>query len=469
MAAAAAAAAALVLLLVLHRHLPVSVAAAPSRDAASLLHLKSSLGNATALSAWSLSADGPPCGPPSPWPGVVCFRGILTGLRLSGMGLSGTPDLDGLSRLPGLRTLSLSSNSLSGPLPAFNRRLPGLKSLYLSGNRFSGPLPDDFFVGLSHLKKLWLNANAFTGPLPSSLIRATALIELHLEDNGFTGQLPPDPPAALSEFNASHNDLEGPVPASFKKFGAGAFGGNAYLCYAAADDKKPCKKPEPEPEATLGEKVAMTLVVLILTAAVAAVCLRTCRKQRVRAFDTLGVENGKVDSGGGGGEKIEDGVDAAKASSQHNGKRSVVADSVVSAPANGGGGGGGGGGVEGGGGDLVMVNEGKGKFGMADLMKAAAEVLGSGGLGSAYKAVMSGGAGAAVVVKRMRDMNRVGKETFDVEMRRLGRLRHPNVLPPLAFHYRKEEKLLVFEYIPKGSLLYVLHGQIFLFLLSKSV
>jgi len=33
-------------------------------------------------------------------------------------------------------------------------------------------------------------------------------------------------------------------------------------------------------------------------------------------------------------------------------------------------------------GDLTMVNEEKGVFGMTDLMKASAEVLGNGGLGS---------------------------------------------------------------------------------------
>ncbi|OAY84527.1 Pollen receptor-like kinase 3, partial [Ananas comosus] len=455
---AAATATTLILLVVLHRHLAVSAAAAPSPDAAALLLLKDSLGKRHRLSAWS-SPPSPPVRSPSPGPASSAST-ASSPASASPAWASPAPPTSTRSPASPASALSLSSNSLSGPLPAFNRRLPALKSLYLSGNRFSGPLPDDFFVGLAHLKKLWLNANAFTGPPHRAAPRGQR----------FTGQLPPDPPAALSEFNASHNDLEGPVPASFKKFGAGAFVGNAYLCYGA-DDKKPCKKPEPEPEATLGEKVAMALVVLLLAAAAAAVCLRTCRKQRVRAFDTLGVDNGAVESGdekrgvrdGGGADAV---VDAAKGSSQHNNsKKSAVADSVVSAPADGGGGGGGaagnvGGGGGGGGlgsGDLVMVNEGKGRFGLADLMKAAAEVLGSGGLGSAYKAVMSGGAGAAVVVKRMRDMNRVGKETFDVEMRRLGRLRHPNVLPPLAFHYRKEEKLLVYEYIPKGSLLYVLH------------
>lgn len=110
-----------------------------------------------------------------------------------------------------------------------------------------------------------------------------------------------------------------------------------------------------------------------------------------------------------------------------------------------------------------MVNEEKGIFGMQDLMKAAAEVLGNGGMGSAYKAKMSNG--VSVTVKRTRNMNRLGKEAFDAEIRRLAGLKHQNLLPPLAYHYRKEEKLLVYEYKPKRSLLLGLHGMLVLFLI----
>lgn len=52
----------------------------------------------------------------------------------------------------------------------------------------------------------------------------------------------------------------------------------------------------------------------------------------------------------------------------------------------------------------------------------------------------------------------MGKEVFDAEMRQFGRIRHRNIITPLAYHYRREEKLLITEYMPKGSLFYVLHG-----------
>ncbi|CAN1287422.1 Pollen receptor-like kinase 6 [Linum perenne] len=105
----------------------------------------------------------------------------------------------------------------------------------------------------------------------------------------------------------------------------------------------------------------------------------------------------------------------------------------------------------------VQMNEDKGVFGLADLMKSAAEAMGSGGLGSSYKAVLAGG--TAVVVKRIREMNAMGKDGFESEIRMLGKLRHPNVLTPLAFHYRKDEKLLIYEFVPTGSLLFLIHGE----------
>ncbi|KAK8547291.1 hypothetical protein V6N13_098004 [Hibiscus sabdariffa] len=106
--------------------------------------------------------------------------------------------------------------------------------------------------------------------------------------------------------------------------------------------------------------------------------------------------------------------------------------------------------------DMVMVNGEKGEFRLQDLMKASAEVLGNGVLGSAYKATLAGG--LSVVVKRMRWMNRLGKDEFDAELRRFGKLKHCNVLTPLAYYFRKEEKLIVSAYMPKGSLSYLLHG-----------
>lgn len=107
-------------------------------------------------------------------------------------------------------------------------------------------------------------------------------------------------------------------------------------------------------------------------------------------------------------------------------------------------------------GKLVFVRSDREKFELQDLLRASAEVLGSGSFGSSYKAALLGG--PAVVVRRFRQMNNVGKEGFYEHMRRLGSLSHPNLLPLIAFFYRKEEKLLISDFVENGSLASHLHG-----------
>lgn len=55
------------------------------------------------------------------------------------------------------------------------------------------------------------------------------------------------------------------------------------------------------------------------------------------------------------------------------------------------------------------------------------------------------------MVKRFKEMNGVGREDFAEHMRRLGRLAHPNLLPVVAYLYKKEKKLLVTD-MANGSL-----------------
>lgn len=105
---------------------------------------------------------------------------------------------------------------------------------------------------------------------------------------------------------------------------------------------------------------------------------------------------------------------------------------------------------------LSFVRDDRQRFDMQDLLRASAEILGSGCFGSSYKAALL--SGPVMVVKRFKQMNNVGREEFQEHMRRIGRLRHPNLLPLVAYYYKKEEKLLVSDYIPKGSLAVQLHG-----------
>lgn len=107
---------------------------------------------------------------------------------------------------------------------------------------------------------------------------------------------------------------------------------------------------------------------------------------------------------------------------------------------------------------LTFLRDDRERFDLPDLLKASAEILGSGVFGCTYKAAL-GSTGPVMVVKRYRQMNNVGKEEFQEHMRRLGRLRHTNLLPLVAFYYRKEEKLLVTDHIDNASLAVYLHGK----------
>ncbi|MED6222818.1 Pollen receptor-like kinase 3 [Stylosanthes scabra] len=431
-------------------NLPVSL----SGDTDALLKLKQSLTNADrVLDTWVPNAL--PCS----WLGVVCFNGMVTGLRLSDMGLSGTIDIDALVEIPGLRTLSFTNNTFTGPIPDFSR-LGAIKALLLSYNQFSGIIPSDFFTKLASLKKIWIDSNSFSGPIPESLMELELLKELHIENNHFSGRIPTVKEDLLS-FDASNNNLEGPIPESLAKFGENAFSGsgNEKLCgkplkRACDGNILPSFSPDKNQGSGSGSGSGWGFrMILFLFLAVVVAFLFVFMKSRRKSDDNEFGLMGRINS-------TDSMVDIHVASS--NGYRAPESEGAAAAGmAKRGVGGGGesnrgartkGGGMT----DLVMVNDERGVFGLQDLMKASAEVLGNGGLGSAYKAAMTNG--LSVVVKRMRDMNKMGRDVFDAEMKQFGRMRHKNILGPLAYHYRREEKLFVTEYMPKGSLLYVLHG-----------
>ncbi|XVF88920.1 hypothetical protein PTKIN_Ptkin19aG0089700 [Pterospermum kingtungense] len=408
-------------------------------DADTLLNFKKSLIKGD-LNSWAPGSS--PCG--KKWVGVMCSGETIIGLHLTGLQLTGQIDVQALLQLRGLKTISLSKNTFTGPIPEFNK-LVALRALYLSQNQFSGEIPKEFFQSMGSLRKVWLNENKFTGNIPESLLQLPRLVELHLEANQFSGTIPElKYPNVLGFLDLSRNNLQGQIPESFSKFNASSFEENVGLCGKPLG--KDCDKSgNPSgPNQEVGSSTAK-IVIIVATVGVVLffviVSIISAKRKRDDDFSVLNKEPVKeevvqvhVPDQSNSRSKASD--QSSKRSNSHSRKGSAGNKTGMA--------------------DLAMVNDEKGEFGLQDLMKAAAEVLGNGGLGSAYKAVMANG--LAVVVKRMKEMNRLGKDAFDVEMRRFGKLKHPNILTPLAYHFRREEKLIVSEYMPKGSLLYVLHG-----------
>ncbi|KAF5471639.1 hypothetical protein F2P56_008416 [Juglans regia] len=86
------------------------------------------------------------------------------------------------------------------------------------------------------------------------------------------------------------------------------------------------------------------------------------------------------------------------------------------------------------------------------------ELLGSGGFGRVYRGILPTSK-IEIAVKRVSHESRQGMREFVAEIVSIGRLRHRNLVPLLGYCRRKEELLLVYEYMPNGSLDKYLFGQ----------
>ncbi|GAB4831830.1 hypothetical protein Ancab_005844 [Ancistrocladus abbreviatus] len=79
------------------------------------------------------------------------------------------------------------------------------------------------------------------------------------------------------------------------------------------------------------------------------------------------------------------------------------------------------------------------------------ELLGSGGFGSVYQGILPK-SNVQVAVKRISNESKQGVREFLSEIESIGRLRHRNLVPLLGWGRRRGDLLLVYDYMPNGSL-----------------
>ncbi|RLN03690.1 putative inactive leucine-rich repeat receptor-like protein kinase [Panicum miliaceum] len=430
-------------------------AAALNTDGLALLALKFAVSDdpGGALATWR-DADADPCG----WAGVSCADGgggRVAGVELANASLAGYLPSE-LSLLSELQELSLPYNRLAGQIPVAVAALQKLATLDLAHNLLSGQVPAG--IGrLVSLARLDLSSNQLNGSLPPAIAGIPRLSGvLNLSYNHFTGGIPPEYggiPVAVS-LDLRGNDLAGEIPqvGSLVNQGPTAFDGNPRLCgfplkvECAGGVKDEPRIPEANPgmrdpgaAAEVGRRpqkrraspAVPILAAIVVVAIVAGVVLQwQCRRRCAAAAR-----------------------DEEKESTKEKGGTVTLAGSEDRRS---------GGGEEGE--VFVAVDDG---FGMEleELLRASAYVVGKSRGGIVYRVVP--GRGPAVAVRRLSepddgDSDGSGgwrrRRAFEAEAAAIGRARHPNVARLRAYYYAPDEKLLIYDYLPNGSLHSALHG-----------
>ncbi|KAI3789116.1 hypothetical protein L2E82_01904 [Cichorium intybus] len=138
----------------------------------------------------------------------------LIRLRVSNNSLSGRVP-DGFWGLPNVRLIDLSLNQFEGPVTPNIGEAKSLAQLFIAYNRFSGELPEEISK-VSSLVEMELMHNQFTGEIPSTIGDLKQLNSLYLEGNLFSGTIPESLGSCVSlyDLNLAGNSLSGQIPAS---------------------------------------------------------------------------------------------------------------------------------------------------------------------------------------------------------------------------------------------------------------
>ncbi|KAJ0523967.1 putative protein kinase RLK-Pelle-LRR-III family [Helianthus annuus] len=303
--------------------------------------------------------------------------------------------------------LQLPAKSFVGQIPPDTiGKLTSLRVLSLRYNGFYGELPSDF-SNLVSLTRLSLHYNRFNGTIPSYFFNFTQLFRLSLNNNNFSGQLPHMNAKNLYIFDVSFNSLNSSIPRSLSNFNISAFSRNIFLCgpptntkcspsYQSTDPGDEDKKENKTP-IIVGISLGSSLVLLVLLCGVRKKIYQQPKQHLLRD------------------ERMEENK-------------------------------------------LVLFDNGVYSFDLEDLLKASAVFLGEGSVGKSYKQVIQDN--TTVVVKRLKDVV-VTENEFKRTMEGLGSIKNKNIFVPLiGYYYSRDERLVIYDYIPARSLSALLHGGI---------
>ncbi|KAG1334980.1 receptor-like protein kinase HSL1 [Cocos nucifera] len=376
----------------------------------------------------------------------------LTRVRLTNNRLSGEVPA-GMWGLPHIWLLELKGNSFSGGISPVISNAANLSNLVISDNQFSGGIPSEMGA-LSKLYEFSAANNRLTGPLPSSLGNLAELGRLNLRNNSLSGELLRGIESwkKLSELNLAYNDFAGGIPQQL--------GDLPVLNYLDLSNNM------------LAGEIPVQLQNLKLNQF--NVSNNRLSGSLPPLFATQVYRNSFLGNPGLCGD-LSGLCPASEGSRARHGFVWLLRAIFMLAA-------------------LVLIvgvawfywryrNYRRSKLGMDkskwmltsfhklgfseyEILDCLDEdnVIGSGASGKVYKAVLSNG--EAVAVKKLwgasnRDADNVDQtvdDHFEAEVATLGKIRHKNIVKLWCCCTHKDCKLLVYEYMPKGSLGDLLHS-----------
>ncbi|KAG0632415.1 hypothetical protein M758_1G326700 [Ceratodon purpureus] len=189
------------------------------------------------LTGWTQN-NANPCGGQN-WLGIVCSGQTVTEIRLGGQNLNGKLSGWYLSQnLKNLRVIDVSGNNLTGDMPQqfpstltqmimnnnqFTGSLPqfdnlgALTTINLSNNKLTGNLNPQIFTLLVNAVTFDVSNNQIQGSLPDSVKNMKSLKTMNLQNNQLSGQLPGSLAqlTGLDTFNIENNKFTGFLPSGF--------------------------------------------------------------------------------------------------------------------------------------------------------------------------------------------------------------------------------------------------------------
>lgn len=384
---------------------------------------------------WNTTSD--PC--KDNWRGVTCDAALLVRrVVLDQLNLNGVLDAASLCNVTSIWVLSLKNNNLSGGIQSEISNCRALTHLYLAGNRFSGGLPSSV-PQLGILKRLDISNNDLSGPLPD-LSRISGLLTFLAQNNQLTGEIPNFDFSNLLQFNVSNNNFSGPIPGDVDgRFGLDSFSGNKLLYGEPSPNLCPPPPPPPPPVDKKSKSrsnsdyliysgygvLGLALVIIL----VAYMLFK--RKKAPEEEDTGGTTINKTI---GNSSKFK-----TEAVGRYTSEYSMISRESAKNYSS----------------LVVFSTPSLDELKFDDLLKSPAELVGRGKYGSLFKVMLDGG--ATMAVKRIKNVG-IPREDFKRQMRRIEGVKHPNVLPVIAYYCSQDEKLLVYEFQHNGSLFKHLHG-----------